>query len=401
MTQKLYKYLLLALVFIAEACTPPPDLPPFVVTATVLENSTSVRLDWPLVQDSRLGTVYYDVYLGTTRLAQNITTNTYTINNLQYNTAYSGKLVGKISSGDTREQTFTFTTGKEYIAIPDLGLEQALISSGFDTEGTVNQKMLKEDASLVKVLNARNLNIVNLEGVQFFTNLEELDLSNNKVTQITLASNLKINKVNLNNNLLTNVNFSPNVNLKTILVAKNNINQLNITQNTLLETLVADNNKLASIDISRNNLLYSVGLSFNLLNQINLSANARLNDLDLSNNPISGISLSGNGLLYNFACQSCALTGIGIGNLTNLNYLDISGNQFSSISLTNNTLLRSLDVSNNRLTGLNIKNNPNIISLNTTNNNNLSQICVTNVTAAQNNLDWVVDIFTIYNSNCN
>jgi hypothetical protein len=391
MTQKLYKYLLFALVFFTEACTPPPDLPPFVITVTVLDNSTSVRLDWPLVQDSRLGTIYYDVYLGNTRIAQNITANSYTINNLQYNTLYSGKLVGRINTGDSEEQIYSFTTGKEYISIPDVGLESALISGGFDTEGIVNKKMLKEDAPSVKVLNAKNLSISNLEGIQHFTNLEEIDLSNNSITQINLASNLKINKVNLNGNLLTNVNFSPNVNLKALFCAKNNINQLNITQNTLLETLVADNNKLASIDISRNNLLYSVGLSFNLLNQINLSANARLNDLDLSNNPISGISLSGNGLLYNFACQSCALTGIGIGNLTNLNYLDISGNQ----------LLRSLDVSNNRLTGLNIKNNPNIISLNTTNNNNLSQICVTNVTAAQNNLDWVVDIFTLYNSNCN
>ena len=376
-------------------------MPPFIITATVLDNSTSVRLDWPLVEDARIGPVRYDLYLEGTLIASNLNAITYTINNLAYNTTYAGTLVGKTLGGDTESAEFSFTTGKEYIAIPDAGLEQALIAGGFDTEGLTNGKMIKVDALLVKNLKANNRSISNMEGLQHFVNLEVLDVSNNSIAQINLGQNLKIGELNISGNLLTNLNLSPNVNLKFLYVFKNNLNQLNITQNTQLEVLVADNNNLSSIDISRNTVLSALGLSFNNLNQVNLSANARLTDLDLSNNPITGLSLSGVGLLENLACQSCRLNGLGIGNLTALKYLDLSFNTITSISLTNNVALRTLDVSNNRLSGLSIKNNSNIIALNTKNNNNLSQICVTNVAAATANEDWVKDTFTNYSSNCN
>lgn len=383
------------------SCQRPPDLPPFIITATVLDNSTSVRLDWPLVEDSRIGPVRYDVYLENALIASNLNAITYTINNLNYNTTYNGTLVGKTLAGDTESAEFSFTTGKEYIAIPDAGLEQALIAGGFDTEGLTNGKMIKVDALLVKNLKANNRNISNLEGLQHFVNLEVADLSNNQIGQINLGQNLKISELNMGSNQLSNLNLSPNINLRYLYVFKNNLSQLNITQNTQLEVLVADYNNLSSIDISRNTVLNSLGLSHNTINQINLSSNPRLADLDLSYNPITGLSLSATPLLLNLACQSCNLTGIGVGNLTNLVYLDVSKNSISSVSLSNNLALKTLNVSNNNLNTLNLKNNPNLSILNTENNNNLSQICVLNVTLAQNNEDWVKDVSTIYSSNCN
>jgi Leucine-rich repeat (LRR) protein len=389
------------LVFIGLSCQRPPDLPPFDITATVLDNSISVRLDWPLIQDERIGPVRYDLYLGNTLIIANLNTNTYTLNNLAYNTTYTGTLVGKNLGGDTESAPYTFTTGKEYIAIPDAGLEQSLIAAGYDTEGITNGKMIKVDALLVKNLKASGLNIANMEGVQHFVNLETLDISSNSVAQLNLGQNLKLTELNAASNLLTNLNLSPNTDLRILRVFKNRLNQLNITQNTLLEVLVADNNLLSSVDISRNTQLKTIGLGFNNLSQINLSANSVLNDLDLSNNPITGLSLSGLPILENLACQSCRLSGIGTGNLTNLKHLDISQNMITSLSLVNNTTLRTLDASGNRLTSLNIKNNPNLILLNTKNNNNLSQICVTNVASAIANEDWLKDIFTNYSSNCN
>lgn len=387
--------------FVGLSCQRPPDLPPFDITATVLDNSISVRLDWPLIDDDRIGPVRYDLYLGNTLVARDLSANTFTINNLSYNTAYSGTLVGKNLAGDTESAPYTFTTGKEYIAIPDAALEQALTTAGYDTEGIANGKMIKVDALLVKVLKAAGTGISNMEGIQHFVNLEYLDISSNSVTQLNLGQNPDLTELNVASNLLTNLNLSPNTNLKILRVSKNRLNQLNITQNVQLEVLVADNNLLSSIDISRNTALKILGLSFNSLSQINLSANAVLNDLDLSNNPITGLSLSGVSVLENLACQSCRLGGLGIGNLTNLKHLDVSFNTISSVSLTNNTALRTLDVSSNRLTGLNIKNNPNLILLKTENNNNLSQICVSNVAAAIANEDWVKDAFTTYSSNCN
>lgn len=392
----------LIIVFIfGISCQRPPDLPPFIITATVLDNSTSVQLDWPLVEDSRIGPVRYDLYLENTLIASNLNAITYTINNLNYNTTYNGTLVGKTLAGDTESAAFSFTTGKEYIAIPDAGLEQVLISEGFDTEGISNGKMVKVDALLVKNLKANNKNISIVEGIQHFVNLEVADLSNNQISQINLSQNLKVSELNLGSNKLSNLNISPNINLRYLYVFKNTLSQLNINQNTKLEVLVAEYNNLSSVDISRNIILNTLGLGHNVINQINLSANQRLIDLDLSYNPISVLNLSATPLLLNLVCQSCNLTGIGVGNLTNLVYLDVSKNSITSISLTNNFALKTLNVSNNNLNTLNLKNNPNLSILNTENNNNLSQICVLNVSLAQSNGDWVKDVSTTFSSNCN
>jgi hypothetical protein len=346
-------FLIIFLLFWQISCIPIEDLPPFDITVTLLPNGTSARLDWPLVNDPQIGAVRYDVYMGNNLVVSNLNANTYTFNNLQFNTSYSGKLVGKTLSGDQEEASFSFTTLKEYIPIPDPGLEQ------------------------------------------------DLDLSINQISQIDLTQNTKLNYLNLGQNLLTNVNLSPNVLLKNLLIHNNSISQLNITQCTLLEVLVANYNQLAAIDISRNSLLITLGLNNNRLNQVNFSGTPRLTEIDLSNNPISGLSLSNLSVLKNLAIQNASLTGINIGGQPNLVHLDISGNLITSVDVRNNTLLETLDVSFNRLTILNVKNNVNLIALNTKNNNNLSQICVTNVVQAQDNFDWIKDDFTVYNTNCN
>lgn len=377
------------------------DVPPFDLTVTVLPIGNAVRIDWPLVNDPRIGTVRYDLYLGTNLIASNLTTNTYTINNLAFNTTYTGRLVGKNSANEQRSVSFTFTTSKEYLLIPDPGLEQALIEAGYDTEGTINGKIIKDDAPAVKVLNAKAKNISNTEGIQHFINLEEIDLSENQINQVNFGQNLKLFKINVGSNNLTNINLSPNTSLKFLYVFNNKLNQLNITQNTLLEVLVADRNLLSAIDLSRCTLLVTLGLGTNRLTNISLSSNTKLESLIISENPINFLNISSNNLLTYLACNKCNLNTLSVQNLNNLSHLYVSGNNLTSINLALNSQLKILDVSFNRLNALSLKNNPNLLGLNTENNNNLSQICVLNVLTAQNNLDWTTDSHTVFSSNCN
>jgi Leucine-rich repeat (LRR) protein len=392
---------LLFLTLITNGCNPPPDLPPFILTTTVLENSTSVRLDWTLVQDSRLGTVFYDIFLGNTRIAQNITNNTFTINNLQFDTFYTGRLVGRINSGDTEFRDFSFTTGKDYISIPDPGFEQALIDGGFDTEGIRNSKMLRADAPAVRNLKAANYGISNLEGIQHFVNLENFTANKNQISQANFGQNTLLQSANLSENQFSNLNFSPNVRLKFLYVFKNNLNQLNITQNTELEVLVADNNRLAALDLSRATKLKSLGLSNNLLNNINLNNNILIEALDISSNPMTSINLSNLTQLKDFGGKFCNFSNINFNANVNLEFLNISNNLINTINITLNPELKVLDVSNNRLTRVNVKNNSKLIILNTKNNPNLSQICVNNVAAAMAIEEWEKDTFTNYSVNCN
>lgn len=383
------------------SCQIPPDLPPFDIITTVLDNGNSVRLDWPLVNDSRLGTVRYDVYLGSSQLAANITANTFTINNLAFNTSYTGTLVGKVSTGESQSMDFTFTTGKEYILIPDPGFEQALISGGQDTEGILNGKMIKTDAEAASKISASGFNITNSSGLQYFINLIEADFSNNNLQTIDFGQNKAIQKINLGNNEFTNLNFSPNISLRELYVFNNLLNQLNITQCINLQILVADNNKLAALDINSLNKLKAIGLSFNNLSNISINSKALLESLDLSFNPYSSINISTLGNLEDFVCKACQLSNLNTSSNSKLRLLNVSGNKLTSVNLASNLLLKTIDVSNNRLTALSVKPLTSLIYLNTQNNTNLLNICVPNVTTATDNFDWVKDLQTNYISNCN
>ncbi|MCP9769914.1 hypothetical protein EGI22_18580 [Lacihabitans sp. LS3-19] len=389
------------LLFIGFGCQPPPDLPPFEITVTVLPNSTSVQLDWTIVNDPRIGDVRYDLYLSNTLINGNINGNTYTINNLQYNTLYTGQLVGKTLRGDTESRDFSFTTGKEYISIPDAGFETALIDAGIDTELIQDGRMIKEDTKGVKSISANSYSIANLEGIQYFTDLEVLNASQNSISLVNLGSNVNLIKLDLSKNNITNLNLSSNTKINQLTVFSNQLNQLNITQCVDLEVLVADHNRLSALDLTRCTLLKTLGLGFNLFTQINLSANTKLTDLDMEANSLNSITLTPFVNMFNLNLKANNLSSLNISTNTNINFLNLQNNRLSSVNLASNLLLKALDVSNNRLTSLSVKPHSQLISLNTVNNPNLGQICVADVPAALDNFDFEKDVFTQYVSNCN
>lgn len=174
-------------------------------------------------------------------------------------------MVGKTLRGDTESRDFTFTTGKEYISIPDVGFETALINAGIDTELILDGRMIKDDTKGVKTISANNFAITNLEGIQYFTDLEVFSASQNAIPTVNLGNNLKLVNLDLSKNNLSNLNLSPNNKLIQLTVFENQINQLNITQCVNLEVLVADHNRLSALDLTRCTLLKTLGLGFNLL----------------------------------------------------------------------------------------------------------------------------------------
>jgi Leucine-rich repeat (LRR) protein len=79
--------------------------------------------------------------------------------------------------------------------------------------------------------------IENMQGVEFFPNLEVLDCSNNKLSQLHLTGNPKLEVLTCSNNLLT---------------------QLDLKEIPSLKTLSCENNLLTSIDNSNNHQLMNV-----------------------------------------------------------------------------------------------------------------------------------------------
>lgn len=377
----------------------PVEFPEVVISITDLQDKT-VSISWPLPNDNRLGTVRFDVYINNNLVGRDQTTNTYTFVNLNPNTNYSISVIGKSNNyGNSDPALSSFTTKKEYIAIPDPKFESYLINQNLDTELIQNGKIFKEDAEKIISLNIQDLGINNLDGIQFFTKLEFLNCSKNNITLLNLNSNLTLKELYCSSNLLNSIILT-NSKLITLDVSNNLLTNLSLGNLINLEVLKFNENQVSTISFANLTKLKSVACQSNKLSNLNFSPNTQLVDLNADNNLINSLNITQNLLLKNISVNNNLLTSLSLNSLNGLESLLCSFNNLSNLGLENKPMLKNLGCKNNQLTSLNLKSNPLLSILNCQNNPNLRTVCVSNIQNAINNFEWIIDSTMTY-SLCN
>ncbi len=262
----------------------------------------------------------------------------------------------------------------QIVNIPDPYFKSALVNDlVVDTTGdnfvdsnvdTNNDGEIQvSEAEAVFNLDIHGKSITSLEGLQSFTNLQDLDCSHNDLININQIQNL-INLVVLycNSSLSTpsSINVSQLVNLEVLGCYNNFIESLDVTNNPNLKVLACYNLGLTSLDVTQNPLLEY---------------------LNCHENNISSLDLSQNPNLYSLFC--------------------IENNLFS-LDLSQNPNLISLYCRSNYLTSLNIKNGNNAIleTMRARFNGNLYCIQVDDENFANNAPGWSIDPHTYYSENC-
>lgn len=170
-----------------------------------------------------------------------------------------------------------------------------------DHSGTLSQE--ERNATVIYVL---GMGIKDLTGIEFFPKLEDLDCSENQLTQLDVSKN-------------------PN-----------------------LKRLVCYENKLTSLDVSGNTSLTELYCYTNQLTSLNLGENANLDILNCVVNRLTSLDLSGNANLTRLACSSNLLTSLDVSNNPNLILLDCERNLLTSLNVSKNTELDTLDCSGNK-----------------------------------------------------
>lgn len=167
---------------------------------------------------------------------------------------------------------FTFA---QYTSIPDAVFENYLISSGIDSEGTLDGQILTIDAnSYVGNINTASLAIADFTGIEAFIATTGLNVSyNSSFTSLDLSSNIALTSISTEAcSALNSINVS-GLTLVTIMnFYGNDLTVLDVSTNTALESLEVRNNTLIDLDLSNN-------LVFTSLNCRNNS----LTDLDMRN----------------------------------------------------------------------------------------------------------------------
>ena len=172
-----------------------------------------------------------------------------------------------------------------------------------DHSGTLSQE--ERNATVIYVL---GMGIKDLTGIEFFPELENLDCSENQLTQLDVSKNPKLKRLVCYENMLTSLDVSGNTSLTELHCYTNQLTSLNLGENANLDILNCVVNRLTSLDLSGNANLTRLACSSNLLTS-----------LDVSNNPT----------LILLDCERNLLTSLNVSKNTELDTLDCSGNKRS------------------------------------------------------------------------
>ncbi len=179
-------------------------------------------------------------------------------------------------------------------------------------------------------------NISSLKGIEFFTDLVELNCMSNK---------------------LANVDMSKNTALKTLNMSDNTLSSITLPQTETLTTLLLNNNLLTSVDLTKNTGLTELNVSYNNLMSLNVSKNTALTTLTANSNTVRTISLPQSTTLTTLNVNSNALTSIDVSNCTALTNLYLGENQLTALDVSKNTKLKEIECHSNRFTTLDFSKN--------------------------------------------
>lgn len=160
------------------------------------------------------------------------------------------------------QQTATTETFIDDQKFPDTRFRQALLDE-YHLETL-------EDIEKVTSLDLRYCNIQSLEGIKYFTNLETLDVSLNRLTSLDVSQNQKLRWLDAGNN--------------------QSMTQISLPDS--LEYLDCFDNGIREIDLSHLDQLWYLNMTANDLSTIDLSYNEQITHLFLDDNHLKTLDLS-------------------------------------------------------------------------------------------------------------
>ncbi|UCE93944.1 MAG: hypothetical protein JSV73_01240 [Flavobacteriaceae bacterium] len=132
--------------------------------------------------------------------------------------------------------------------VPDDNFEKALVDLGLDR--LMDDYVFDLYVADVDELDLSGLGIKDLTGIEAFTNLKELNCSNNELSTLDLTKNIRLESLNCSNNELSTLDLTKNIRLESLNCSNNSLEDIDLTNNKNLYVLILSNNELTRLDIS-------------------------------------------------------------------------------------------------------------------------------------------------------
>jgi hypothetical protein len=305
---------------------------------------------------------------------------------------------------DAQNITFSDPVLKDFLLIAPINFNQDV--NNYITYPPIDANSDGE-ISMTEALNVIGLdlyylNITNLEGLQYFTNLKVISTYYANFPNFNLPTLVNLKQLSLLNSVgyssLTSVDVSNNTNLVKLQCSSDLITSLDLSNNTLLQTvdiycpsLTAVNfsnlvnlkslsylgkmptidisdavnllnlncvgssgsfsypleNRLTSIDLTNQTKLITLDLTGNTLSTLDLSTCPNLERISISNNLLSTLNITNVSYVKNFFCEENLLSDLSVDAMFNLNNFSCKNNQLTTLSTKNGIIEEYIDFSGN------------------------------------------------------
>lgn len=260
------------------------------------------------------------------------------------------------------------------VNIPDAPFKNDILTKGFDLNS--DGELQESEAKDIFALQSNSLNIETVEGIQYFSNLINLKLIDNNLSELDVSNNINLRSLECQGNSISELELAPELEF------------LNCSQNNLMDVSLGDSPKLKVVSCHSNNLDYvevsnlwqleALDCSNNDIDEIILENNAQLEFLICAENNIGLLDLAANPDLEYLDCSANLLGSLDMENHEQLDHVFCQDNSIDTLILHAAVDLEKLDCSRNDLLELGLSNHPKLNSLKCS-ANNLDELDVTNM----------------------
>jgi len=219
--------------------------------------------------------------------------------------------------------------------------------------------------------------ITDLQGIEYFINLEQLICFSNFLTEVDLSALTQLRELNMRNNNLTSINLGEGTQLTELNLKGNNLSTIDLSTFTNLDHLILEGNPLGNVNVSNQINATYINVRYCGLSEIDITANLVLEELAISNNDLTTIDLSTTPNMTNLLINNNQLTALDIPASSSLFYITAINNNITSLDLENRVNLTVLDVSLNNIDSIDASSSG-IMYLHCSSNPNLSYINTNN-----------------------
>ncbi len=255
----------------------------------------------------------------------------------------------------------------QIVNIPDANFKAKLLAANptnhiaanasgiyFKIDANNDGEIQQSEALQVGYIDVHYTNISSLDGISSFTNLKNLNCSQNNLSILDVSALTMLQTLDCSFDQLQTLNISGLTNLLILNCSDNNLTDLDVSNLTNLQELICSFNQLSNLNINGLvNLLY-LDFAYNWNPTLDVSNLIHLQYLDCSNNELPSINVSGLTNLITLKCYENQLPTINVSGLINLQYIDCSYNLLPSLNVNGLTNLQQLYCSNNQLPSLNV-----------------------------------------------